>query len=905
LAQAAHLQADSLAGAKVQGTAGEALLDGALSLVAPEFGAAAPVVVPLLKRGVLSAAEIPPSTPGIGVEVARDLSVWAMDQVRQGTDEGKVLAPYIAQFGFPDPSSDRSNNPAVQDGMSLAMTISNSADLNKLIDDNELVKNTLNKIQSQLATQNNMLAVQAPSIPQGSRGPLNTTGPSATDLAATAFFRNASDGLTTFSYVLTLTSHAQEAEMIDKLARASKAIELLQTAQNMSYLAAANVYLYAATMIVSAIQISHQPASPFPAIFAMLQEISKQIEDLRAELTIRLNQIDTKLTAFISQSLVLDQATLQNVVTLNEIVGRLQQEVASLRETVQKDFWTIEDILFAEEDRRCFQQAGSGQFLPLDQAQFIECRNAYRDRGTVFARGLLAHAPTPSAAAIAVTLDKSAIFLPYASRYEALREFVDQNSSEYTQELAHPGVWTESALLFASLAQSQPQHFADLGSGQNSDGSPKLESNGLVIAGRDLQRFRNTLLLTPDDRKLRADRLKLFLDKLLLLQQESLSKITAQTASPGSTLDPTGGTAQPYNADYPFHLLAQPIPFCSGVAPSFSSYVQLVEAISGGAHGSSHLRESSKPPPPYQPVGIQGAIMYFQYGAPPSQYVAMLNNDFRNITAQELTWNKSILSSIDKALLLLEQSGYKKATLDTCITKFNLRDFNQEMGGPFTATLDVGLRIFLTFEEPAGRTAPLRVQELAGSLSFHGTEGGGVIYDRAPRVHAFFTHNWPSAYAQIPSVLKDVPDEETLKNRELANSLLNVYLSSKQSEVWIPLASSLIQEENEFSELRDNLEAALNIGLNPTSVDAASFLDAVRSAYQGLSPTELADSVVHGGTPLALLANGTQGGHDRLTAALQGLATSPNLTPPPDVLSAPLKQLEELYWLSALPTAQQ
>jgi hypothetical protein len=63
----------------------------------------------------------------------------------------------------------------------------------------------------------------------------------------------------------------------------------------------------------------------------------------------------------------------------------------------------------------------------------------------------------------------------------------------------------------------------------------------------------------------------------------------------------------------------------------------------------------------------------------------------------------------------------------------------------------------------------------------------------------------------------------------------------------------------------------------------------------------MAENVVHKGMSLNLLTNGVQGGYDQLLKALDVLASSPNLNRPPDVLGAPVKQLEPLYWLSAMP----
>jgi hypothetical protein len=65
-------------------------------------------------------------------------------------------------------------------------------------------------------------------------------------------------------------------------------------------------------MVFSAIQTSQAPQNPFPAIFPMLVEIQKQIEQLRVEIGIRLNQIDTKLGAYISQSLALEEGELKD-----------------------------------------------------------------------------------------------------------------------------------------------------------------------------------------------------------------------------------------------------------------------------------------------------------------------------------------------------------------------------------------------------------------------------------------------------------------------------------------------------------------------------------------------------------------------------------------------------------------
>jgi hypothetical protein len=138
--RAAAQQDTALEGLQLKGTVGESLITAALGLLAPELGAAAPVVLPIVKPSVVNVLEVDPATPGISEDVARHYSLWALEQIRLGTDNGRILEPFITKWGIPNPRRDRSNVDAVQRAQQYAQTLRNSADLKQLLNENERIK---------------------------------------------------------------------------------------------------------------------------------------------------------------------------------------------------------------------------------------------------------------------------------------------------------------------------------------------------------------------------------------------------------------------------------------------------------------------------------------------------------------------------------------------------------------------------------------------------------------------------------------------------------------------------------------------------------------------------------------------------------------------------------------------
>lgn len=871
LSLAAQNQSDAIKGFKVRGTSGEALLNSALGVASFGLGPSAPIVMPLLKEGVLRAIEVSPQDPNVAPDAARNMVGWASDQIRRDTPAGKVLAKYMNDLKIADPRKDRSDSTAVRAAQAAYLNLKTSRDVQKLLEGDKNLKEAVDQMRSRLEKFTE--ALKASGQYPGSKEIIEIKP----DYKAAEFFRNSASSLTSMSYILAMANHAKEAEMIERMARVAKAMELASTAAQYSAMAAVNIYAYAAFMIYSAIKISTAPKSPYPEIFKMLARISKQIEDLRAELGMRLNQMDSKLSAFIAQSNAFNEGQLQNANVVNQVLSRLQIQLSHLQLAGEQQARSMVSLQLNAEDRNCFQEYQKSKYLSLSTQDFVKCRSTYVDRATQVARSWLTDG-TPSAATKGVV---RMIALPDANLYESVRLRVDQEQKEYSRVLAHPTVWAQSAQLLSRLAKSQPQYIKSF----------EGQLDGVLEAGSDLRKFRDTLLFTYSNGKktFRKERVESLLNQAANIQGSALAKIQQQLLATGTTVDPTKGFSQPFNRDYPFQFMTQTTPFCEGVAPRVHSHIVVRETSPGCGTGCVHVHDVSTRPP-----GHNEAVR------------ATLNAGFKGVTADTLGWDKRILRVIAPELLLAEQSNYLRTRLHICISRMDLSEINQQPNMYINANLGVGLNVYASADTPEGRTAPIFVQAIDMQVGVGGQGLGAILdHEHGPQVRRDFLHNWSNFWEVLSTKGRDVSTPETLKAREIVKARMNEFFAKYQSSLAAPLVNALQAEEQDFNEVVRDLKAMMNIGLRNGGEDSRKIWNAaVASQLAPNTPIRMAQLAVSMGTRVESLSSALAGQHQTLKEALEGLAKDERISPPEDVISGVLRSLNQIYWQQVLSVAK-
>ena len=104
---------------------------------------------------------------------------------------------------------------------------------------------------------------------------------------------------------------------------------LVEKAAEMAPMMLAAGYVGVAIGVVSLFSGTAKSDSPFPAIFEMLKQISRQIDDLRITLTNKLDRMDVRFGNLLNQTILLSEAIKGNAdqirAQLNTLTNQLTQ----------------------------------------------------------------------------------------------------------------------------------------------------------------------------------------------------------------------------------------------------------------------------------------------------------------------------------------------------------------------------------------------------------------------------------------------------------------------------------------------------------------------------------------------------------------------------------------------------
>jgi hypothetical protein len=167
LDQIAARKATQLDGLTLHGTAVEKISDFSAEALAlagsqrsPLAAGTVKLLYPPLKEAVFRLVERDPRTPNLSHEFATEWAAWAYDQVRQGTPEGRALAPYVLKYQDIDPHKDNANTPPVQKAAERVLLIKNTksgeealAKLNSADEIQNAIKDGVESIQEQLTAR--------------------------------------------------------------------------------------------------------------------------------------------------------------------------------------------------------------------------------------------------------------------------------------------------------------------------------------------------------------------------------------------------------------------------------------------------------------------------------------------------------------------------------------------------------------------------------------------------------------------------------------------------------------------------------------------------------------------------------------------------------------------------------
>jgi hypothetical protein len=344
----------------------------------PEAGAIAAVAKILYPAAKAlakeEAARINNRTPNLEAEFTTRWVAWAYAQVRDGTEEGKVLEKYLPNLSDNDAKAESSTKTPVR----AALAQLEAAEAGKL------AGTVLEKLAKESKVQNEILGAM-----EQIKQDINDRKAAAREAAARAekvrSIENVEGTFQMASYVLDIAGDSKGARIAAGLAdSAGKVANLVQNAASMAPMMIASGYVGVAIALYSMFATQNDPGPPYGEMFKMLQQIMEQIERLRTEILDTLGKLDARLGNLLEKNIALSEAMLVDEQLVLERINELQK---SLREVVRHiDRWgtlTIR-VLLDQEDTSCIRYSGSRELLaPTD---FIACRTRYAQRASELAR---------------------------------------------------------------------------------------------------------------------------------------------------------------------------------------------------------------------------------------------------------------------------------------------------------------------------------------------------------------------------------------------------------------------------------------------------------------------------------------------------------------------------------------
>jgi len=626
----------------------------------------------------------------------------------------------------------------------------------------------------------------------------------------------------------------------------------------------ASGYVGVALAVVSAFQQSKEGPSPFPAIFEMLSRISEQIEKLRHEVANSIADLDAHLSAAIDVVSVKVDSLIYDAQQVGRQLRDLRTTLGDVNAAIGEQLSNIAELILRAEDRNCFQWTGDQQLLPLSRKEFIICRDTYIDRATVYAAG--ASSPSAPASASTATIPQATLF-PFAEEYEQLREELGKNSSS---RLANPSVWYRSTTLLLVLVQSSSQYLRDILDRQLAP---------VIKAGDDLRDFVQTLAL--DGTRLRQDRFEAIINQIASTQNDILSKVERQQKNAPVLANVSNGLQPDPNIDRQYRMLAaKGLKFCEKIRPTLSSVQNVSITRSGGCCGTDEVINQN----------IIDQHAFASPGAGWGNLRARIEGVLGSVDYSALTLDKSLLKSVNKAVVLMEQTKHQNAEMSYCISQFNVTHLNMTHATQNEIGLDMHLKVFLTVEGKDKNTTFL-VQELAGGGDWR-TNFYWLYYDGSARPNGLIFETWKQLQGKFDQLLKPIPNGEADNNRKEVEEEMNKFFREQRASLYEAVLNTTAAEAREFDGLKKQLSLLTKIGLNTNHVAVKAWLDKLETAY----PT--VESQVG-----AIVLNGEQLDKARQSVAETGkvlkdtvaqLGAYTNLKPDTNAISARLNDLEKI-----------
>jgi hypothetical protein len=839
----------------------------AASARAPIAAATVKLLYPPTKEAVAHLVDRDPRSPDFEQDFTVEWASWAYDQVQQGTPEGLALGPYVSKYQNVDPKKDNSSDKAVQeakDRMVLIKTSKTANDaLSKIVD----IQKTQTDMAAGIDDINERLANRAKEEADAAE-----KAKALSDRVRAV--QNVAGTLQLTSYLFEIGGDKNAARTIGQLANAANGVSnLMQTAATAAPMALAAGYVGIAIAVVSAFQSSHDGPSPFPAIFAMLQQISQQIESLRAQLSNSIAALDTHLSSMLSQTNVTVDAINYNVQELQLQTAEIRRLIDDYNADNAQRIVEIAGLIQRGEDRDCFQWTGELKLLPLTQKEFIKCRDLYNDRATTDAKAKFS---TESKDSIATaSLPRAVSLFPYSENYETLREDIRDSQADNPHYLVNPAIWFRSTTLLMALVQHSPEYLSDV---TDFFVGPTIE------AGDDLKHFVDSVALQNHDGipSLRKDRFTTLIDQISTTQGNVLEKIKSQIDHPPIQAPVNKGLEQAPNYDKQYQMFAKKgLVFCKDVKPNLKKLENFTWAQPGGEHGTDRVL------PPNFVLPFQG----------PKDWRAIIESQVRGVDYGGISIDSSVLKAIDPTVVLMEQIRYKNAEMSYCISQFDITRL--AMAGQTQVDFDIRIKIFLTLHELEKDTT-FQVQELQLTRKTT-TPFYTYFYINfdTPRPAPIILGPWAQFQGHFDQLFTPVANADADQNRKLVHDDLDNFFKNQKATMYRSILGDTSSEIAELSRLKTELLALTQIGLDFNNPAVLKWINSANNDASILSAEAMANKVILQGKAVDDVRHAASTGTDALKIALDELAKRRDLMPDATALSERLGDLRKVLALRA------
>jgi hypothetical protein len=244
--------------------------------------------------------------------------------------------------------------------------------------------------------------------------------------------------------------------------------------------------------------------------------------------------------------------------------------------------------------------------------------------------------------------------------------------------------------------------------------------------------------------------------------------------------------------------------------------------------------------------------------------------------------------------------AYKNAEMNYCINQFDITCL--DMAGQTQVDFDIHVKVYLTLHE-VGKDTQFLVQELAAApKTVAPYYNYFYISLDSPRQEHLVYVPWLQFQGRFDQLFKTVANEEADQNRKLVHDELRTFFTDQQTDMYNSILSSSAAQKAQISQLRTELLALTEIGLNYNHPAVLNWLRLANGPTTILSVEDVTGEAILRGKTIDDVRQAAATGIDTLNSALKALTERNDIMPDDSAISV---RLNDLYKVIAVRAAQE